>query len=181
VRVTDPWRAPEVGEALVEMLGARYRALDWQEQNRSLFSALQLEKLAMGTVILLIVIVAAFNIVSTLTMLVVEKTREIGILRAMGLPAAVLRRAFVLQGAFIGVVGTILGTGIGVTVGQLVDRRQLIRLNPTVYFIDHLPIRIDVADLAVIIVAAIVVATIATIHPARQAALLNPVDAIRYE
>ncbi len=182
IRLRDPWQAMRVGAELVQQLGGfPYRAFDWQSQNASLFSALQLEKLAMGTVLLLIVIVAAFNIVSTLTMVVRDKTREIGILRAMGLPTSVVRRAFVLQGAFIGVVGTSLGTGLGLLLAYLVDKRRIIDLNPAVYFIDHLPVRVDPLDLAIIVVASIAVATLATVYPARQAATLNPVDAIRYE
>ena len=135
----------------------------------------------MGTILLLIVVVAAFNIVSNLTVVVRDKTREIGILRAMGLPAKVVRRAFILQGAFIGAVGTTLGTGLGLVVAWFVDSRQMIDLNPTVYFIDNLPVRVDPLDLAIIIFASITVATLATIYPARQAATLHPVDAIRYE
>jgi lipoprotein-releasing system permease protein len=181
VRLRDPWVARQVGAELEEMLGYPRRAFDWQSQNASLFSALQLEKLGMGLVLLLIVIVAAFNIVSTLTMVVRDKTREIGILRAMGLPKRVIRRAFVLQGAVIGVVGTTLGTALGLLVGHLVDSRQIIDLNPAVYFIDHLPVRVDPVDLITIIVASVLVATLATIYPARQAATLHPVDAIRYE
>ncbi len=181
LRLSDPWKAREVGSRLEESLGYPYRALDWQSQNASLFSALQLEKLAMGLILLLIVVVAAFNIVSTLTMVVTDKTREIGILRAMGLPARTIRRVFVLQGAVIGVVGTTLGTGFGLLVARLVDRRQLIHLDPSVYFIDHLPVRVDPVDLVLIVLASVAVATIATIYPARQAARLAPVDAIRYE
>jgi len=181
VRLADPWEAPRVGAELEEKLGYPFRAIDWQSQNASLFSALELEKLAMGTILLLIVIVAAFNIVSTLTMVVRDKTREIGILRAMGLPAKVVRQAFIIQGAFIGLVGTTLGTGLGMAVAWFVDSKRIIDLNPSVYFIDHLPVRVDPLDLAIIIVASITVATLATIYPARQAATLNPVDAIRYE
>jgi lipoprotein-releasing system permease protein len=154
--------------------------LDWQQQNRSLFSALQLEKLAMGTILLLIVVVAAFNIVSTLTMLVRDKTREIGILRAMGLPARLVRRVFVLQGAVIGIVGTLLGTALGVLVARLVDSGRIIELDPSVYFIDHLPVQVDPLDLLIIVAASISVAVLATVYPARQAAGLHPVDAIRY-
>ncbi len=113
--------------------------LDWQEENSQLFQALKLEKLAMRVILLLIVLVAAFNIVSTLTMVVKDKTREIGILKAMGLPARSVRRIFLAQGLVIGLVGTAVGVGIGVTAGIAIDRGQLIPLDPTVYFIDHLP------------------------------------------
>jgi lipoprotein-releasing system permease protein len=181
VRLADPWVAPRVGQELEETLGYPFFANDWQSQNASLFSALELEKLAMGTILLLIVIVAAFNIVSTLTMVVRDKTREIGILRAMGLPAKVVRHAFVLQGAFIGVVGTTLGTGLGLLLAWFVDSRRIIDLNPSVYFIDHLPVRVDPLDLVMIIIASVTVATVATIYPARQASTLHPVEAIRYE
>ncbi len=181
VRIDDPWEAPRVGAELEETLGYPFRAVDWQSQNASLFSALQLEKLAMGTILLLIVVVAAFNIVSTLTMVVRDKTREIGILRAMGLPARVVRNAFVLQGVFIGLVGTTLGTGLGLALAWFVDTRRVIDLDPSVYFIDHLPVRVAPLDLLLIVAASITVATLATVYPAKQAASLNPVDAIRYE
>ena len=181
VRLADPWKAREIGEELESSLRYPYRALDWQQQNASLFSALKLEKLAMGVVLLLIVIVAAFNIVSTLTMVVTDKTREIGILRAMGLPAASVRRVFVFQGAVIGVIGTLTGTVAGLVVARLVDSRRLIALDPSVYFIDHLPVQVEPLDLLIIVVASITVAVMATVYPARQAAALTPVDAIRHE
>ena len=182
VRLADPWTAPQVGRELEETLGGYpYRSLDWQSQNASLFSALKLEKLAMGLILLLIVVVAAFNIVSTLTMVVTDKTREIGILRAMGFPAAAVRRIFILQGAVIGVVGTVLGSGLGLVLARLIDRRQLIRLDPSVYFIDHLPVRVDPLDVGLIIAASLTVAVLATVYPARQAARLAPVEAIRWE
>jgi lipoprotein-releasing system permease protein len=182
VRLTDAWKAEEVGARLDSLLGGYpYRILTWQEQNESLFSALQLEKLGMGLVVLLIVIVAAFNIVSTLTMLVRDKTREIGILRAMGLPLRVVRRVFVLQGVVIGLVGTVLGSALGLVLARLIDSRNIIPLEPSVYFIDHLPVQVNAVDFVVIVAASLMVATLATIYPALQAAALHPVDAIRYE
>jgi lipoprotein-releasing system permease protein len=181
VRLRDPDRARAVGERLEEALGYPYRALDWQTQNAQLFSALKLEKLGMGFAVLLIVIVAAFNIVSMLTMVVADKTREIGILRAMGLAGARIRRVFVLQGTVIGAVGTALGTALGLGMARLVDRSGVVRLDPTVYFIDHLPVRVAPLDLAAVVAASLLVAVVATLHPASRAAALDPVEAIRHE
>jgi lipoprotein-releasing system permease protein len=181
LRLRDPEHAEQFGLWLEEELGYPYRALDWQTQNGSLFSALKLEKLAMGLILLLIVIVAAFNIVSTLTMVVTDKTREIGILRAMGLPAGGIRQIFVLQGAVIGVVGTLLGTGLGLLVGRVVHSSGLIRLDPSVYFVDRLPVRMNPVDVVVVVAASLIVAVLATVYPARQAAALDPVEAIRHE
>jgi lipoprotein-releasing system permease protein len=181
VRVADPEKAPEIGAALEERLGYPYRALDWQTQNSSLFSALQLEKLAMGLIIFFIMVVAAFNIVGTLTMVVTDKTREIGILRAMGLTSTAVARVFLVQGAVIGLIGTGLGLVLGLTVAYVVDRSGWVRINPAVYFIDHLPVHIDWRDVAVVVVASLAIAVFATIYPSRSAAALTPVDAIRHE
>jgi lipoprotein-releasing system permease protein len=181
LRLRDPDRAGEVGLRLEEDLGYPYFARDWQTQNGSLFSALKLEKLAMGLILLLIVVVAAFNIVSTLTMVVTDKTREIGILRAMGLPARGIRQIFVLQGAVIGVVGTLLGAALGLVVGRLVHSSGLIRLDPSVYFVDRLPVRTNPLDVVIVVAASLVVAVLATVYPSRQAAALDPVEAIRHE
>ena len=181
IRLRDPTRATAVGLRREEEFGYPYRALDWQSQNASLFSALQLEKLAMGLVLLLIVLVAAFNIVSTLTMVVSDKTREIGILRAMGMPAAAIRRVFVLQGTIIGSIGTVLGGVLGLALARVVDRSNLVQLDPTVYFINRIPVRVDPLDVAVVMTASLLIAVLATIHPARRAAALHPVEAIRHE
>jgi lipoprotein-releasing system permease protein len=181
VRVEDPDRAPEVGAALEQRLGYPYRALDWQTQNSSLFSALQLEKLAMGLVIFFIMVVAAFNIVGTLTMVVTDKTREIGILQAMGLTSPAIARIFLVQGAVIGAVGTTLGLMLGLGVSYVVDRSGWVRINPAVYFIDHLPVHIEWQDVAVVVLTSLAIAVVATLYPSRSAAALTPVEAIRHE
>jgi lipoprotein-releasing system permease protein len=181
VRVKDPWNAGAVARALETRLGFPYRALDWSAQNASLFSALKLEKLAMAVILLLIVLVAAFNIVSTLTMAVGERTKEIGILRAMGMTAGQIRRVFVTQGVVVGVVGTVIGAVGGVLLAAAVGRYHLISLDPTVYFIDHLPVDLAVSDVAAVILASLAIAALATVYPSSQAAGLEPVDAIRHE
>lgn len=181
IKVADPWRAPAIGRRLEEKLGYPYRSLDWQTQNATLFSALQLEKLGMGLIICIIMLVAAFNIVGTLTMVVADKTREIGILRAMGLTSASIRRVFVVQGALIGAVGTAAGLALGLGVSFLIDRSGVIRIDPTVYFIDRLPVHTEWRDVGLVVLVSLAVAIAATIHPARAAASLVPVEAIRHE
>lgn len=181
VRTVDRWRTPELADSLEVALQAPVRAVDWQENNRSFFQALKLEKLGMGVILLLIVLVAAFNIVSTLTMVVVDKTREIGILRAMGLGARQVRRIFLLQGVVIGAVGTFGGLIIGLIVALLLEKYRLISLDPSVYFIDHLPVRLEVFDIAAVLISSMLVSTLATLYPASQAAKLYPVEAIRHE
>jgi lipoprotein-releasing system permease protein len=181
VRTTNRWVAPEVARALADTLRYPYRTEDWQTQNSTLFQALKLEKLGMTIILLLIVIVAAFNIVSTLTMVVTDKTREIGILRAMGLSARAVRRVFFIQGLFIGLVGTGLGLVIGLGAAISLDRFKLIELDPSVYFIDHLPVAIQFGDVALIVIASLAIAALATVYPAVQASRLYPVEAIRHE
>jgi lipoprotein-releasing system permease protein len=181
IKTTDRWAAVGVATMLDSTLGFPYRAVDWQTQNSSLFSALKLEKLAMTMILSLIVLVSAFNIVGTLSMVVHDKTREIGILRAMGLPARSVRRIFLWQGSVIGLVGTGIGATIGVVVGVALERYKLIALDAEIYFIDHLPVIIEVGDTLLIILGSLAIATVATLYPARQAAQLYPVDAIRHE
>jgi len=173
--------APLVAHAIEDTLGFPYRTEDWQQQNSPLFHALKLEKFGMTFILLLIVLVAAFNIVSTLTMVVTDKTREIGILRAMGMPAKSIRRIFFAQGIVIGIVGTAMGLVIGLIASLMIDRYKLIALDPSVYFIDHLPVTTQLLDVASIVVASLLIAALATLYPARQAARLFPVEAIRHE
>jgi lipoprotein-releasing system permease protein len=181
VRTTDRWVASEVAPRIAQMLGYPYRTVDWQEQNSSLFQALKLEKLGMGVILLLIVLVAAFNIVSNLTMVVTDKTREIGILKAMGMTARSVRRIFLAQGLTIGMVGTGLGLVLGLAVSVALGKYKLIRLDPSVYFIDHLPVATEFLDVALTVMASVAIAGLATLYPAQQAARLYPIDAIRHE
>jgi lipoprotein-releasing system permease protein len=181
VQTVDRWQAAAIAEAMRDSVKAPVRFVDWQDQNSVLFQALKLEKLGMGFILLLIVVVAAFNIVSTLTMVVADKTREIGILRAMGLPGRSIRRAFLWQGLIIGAVGTTGGLVLGLAVNVLLERYHLIALDPKIYFIDHLPVYTDPIDVALIACASLAIAALATLHPASQAAKLYPVEAIRHE
>ncbi len=179
VRTRSRETAPDVAESLSRMLGYPYRTEDWQAQNHALFQALKLEKLGMTFILLLIILVAAFNIVGTLTMVVADKTKEIGILRAMGMPAASIRRVFLVQGTLIGVVGTTLGLIVGLLTAVLLDKFRLIRLDPQVYFIDHLPVDRAPLDIGLTVAASLIIAAIATIYPAIQASRLQPVEAMR--
>jgi lipoprotein-releasing system permease protein len=181
VKTTDRWQAKTVANQLTASLGWPYRTVDWEEQNHSLFQALKLEKLGMGVILLLIVLVAAFNIVSTLTMVVADKTKEIGILKAMGMPARSIRRIFFAQGLLIGVVGTVLGLVLGFAGALALDKYQFIKLDPTVYFIDHLPVSTQPNDVVWIVLASVAIAAIATIYPSVQASRLFPIEAIRHE
>jgi len=181
VRLAHPEQATEAGQRIESILGYPYRTLDWQLQNRSLFSALKLEKLAMGLVVFLICVVAAFNVVGTLTMVVRDKTREIGILLAMGMQRTRIRRVFLIQGVFIGLVGTALGAVLGLVVGAGVNNGRLIPIDPSIYFIDHLPVLNNLLDVLAVIGASLIIATLAPLYPRTQAARLDPVTAIRYE
>jgi lipoprotein-releasing system permease protein len=181
VKTRNRWNAEQVGDDLAKKLEFPYRTVDWQEQNKSLFQALKLEKLGMGLILLLIVLVAAFNIVSNLTMVVADKTREIGILKAMGMTSSSVRRIFFAQGLVIGFVGTLLGVMLGIAASLALGKYQFIKLNPEIYFIDHLPVATEAVDVLMTIVASIGIAAIATLYPSMQAARLYPIEAIRHE
>ncbi len=179
--VEDPWRAQQAAARLEESLGWPYRIQEWQELNQSLFAALRLEKFGMAIVLLLIVLVASFNIVSTLVMLVSDRTREIGILRSMGVTARGIGRVFTNMGLFIGIVGTAIGLVLGATLAWALATFQFISLPSNVYFIDKLPVALDPLDVGLIVLGSILISYVATLYPSRKAADLTPVDAIRHE
>jgi lipoprotein-releasing system permease protein len=180
-RITDPYLAEEVSAGIERELGIPYRTDNWMNMNRSLFSALKLEKLALTLILLLIVIVAAFNIVSTLVMVVTDKTREIGVLKSMGMTSKRILRLFMMQGLVIGIVGAVIGGTLGGLVTYVVDRFKLISIPGEIYFISHLPVKIAPWDLLVVLVATVLISFLATVYPAWQAARLDPVEAIRHE
>lgn len=181
VRTTRRDAAVNVARTIEDTLGYPYYTRTWEQQNSSLFKALKLEKLGMSVILSLIIAVAALNIVSTLTMVVRDKTREIGILKAMGLRSASVRRIFLVQGLVIGVVGTGTGLLIGLAAGLSINRYRLIKLDPQIYFIDHLPVHMQPLDVVLIVVLGVAVATLATVYPAVQASRLFPIEAIRSE
>ncbi|MCG6988368.1 MAG: ABC transporter permease [Gemmatimonadetes bacterium] len=181
VRTSDPSMATAIGDSIQNRLGMNYDVESWITTNRSLFSALKLEKLAMGLILFLIVVVAAFNIVSTLVMVVSDRTREIGILKAMGMTRGGILKVFILQGAWIGVVGTVAGTIFGLVLCFILKRYEIIPIPEDVYFVNHLPVAVQISDVAKIVGASVLISFLATIYPAYQASRLEPVDAIRHE
>lgn len=181
LRVQDIYRAPDIADAISNLDGTNYLAQDWADLNRSLFSALWLEKIAISIAIGLIVMVAALNIVASLVLLVMEKSRDIAILKTMGASATVIRRIFMLQGLVIGVVGTACGAAAGVLAATTLDRTRAIRIPADVYQLSHLPFTVVPRDVAIVIAAALVICFVATIYPSRQAARLDPAEGLRHE
>ena len=181
LKVADMFKAREVAEAIPTALGAEYQAQDWADMNSSLFSALWLEKMAISITIGLIVMVAALNIVASLILLVMEKSRDIAILKTMGCSAASIRRIFVMQGLIIGLVGTTAGAVAGTVLIYVLDRFKLIQVPLDVYQISWVPFKLELADFLVVVAVAILICFIATIYPSRQASKLDPAQALRYQ
>jgi len=180
IRVKDVYDARDIAEKIVSNLGFPYWAKDWMQMNHNLFSALKLEKTVMFIILALIVLVAAFNIASTLIMMVMGKTKDIAILKAMGAPDSSIRKIFIFNGMIIGSVGTSLGVCLGFIMCELLEKYKFIELPGDVYYISTLPVRLNPMDVLIIAAAALIICFVATLYPARQASKLNPVEAIRY-
>jgi lipoprotein-releasing system permease protein len=181
VKTDDIYRVKEIASGIVRDLGYSYWTKDWMEMNRNLFAALKLEKITMFVILILIIMVAAFNIVSTLIMVVMEKNKDIAILKSMGATASSIMKIFIIEGLVVGVVGTLLGTIGGYALGFLLSEYKFIKLPSDVYYISTLPFRIDSLDSILIAISAIGISFLATLYPSWQASRLLPAEALRYE
>jgi lipoprotein-releasing system permease protein len=181
LRVADIYSAPQIADAIPARLGDVYQSQDWADMNQQLFSALWLEKMAISITIGLIVAVAALNIIASLILLVMEKSRDIAILKTMGTSSARVMRIFMMQGLIIGVVGTAVGGSAGLALCWVLDRYRVIQIPMDVYQVSYVPFIVEPLDFAVVIVSAVLICFLATLYPSRQASRLDPVQALRFE
>ena len=182
IKLDNLYLADSVKKEMSAVVGYEYLLRTWTEANQNFFSALQLEKITMFIILTLIILVAAFNIVSTLIVMVVEKTKDIGILRALGMRASSIRKIFTFQGLLIGSMGTFFGVAGGVLLCALLKKYQFIKLPQDIYYLDKLPVSIEWwPDVTLVVVCALAITLISTIYPALKAASLKPVEALRYE
>jgi len=181
VRVNDITAAPQISRRVVDELGSDYVSQDWSEINQTLFSALWLEKMAISIAIGLIVMVAALQIVASLILLVMEKSRDIAILKTMGTSSRRVMIIFMLQGLIIGITGTAVGALCGLGLCWVFDHYRLIRIPMDVYQVAYVPFVVQPLDIAIVVVSAVVICFLATLYPSRQASRLDPVQALRFE
>jgi len=180
IRTSDIYHTEALGKRLISRLGSSYRFQDWMKLNKNLFAALKLEKAAMFITLTLIILVATFSITSSLVMMVMEKTKDIAIFRTIGATKRSIQRLFVYQGMFIGLIGTGSGVIIGTLLCYLQLRYNLVTLPGDVYYITSLPVDLNFVDVMLVAISALFICFLATLYPARQAARLDPVEAIRY-
>lgn len=181
LRLNDIYKASEVRDSVNRKLTFPFYAKDWTQMNRNLFSALKLEKFAMFVILTLIILVASFNIVSTLMMNVMDKQKEIAILKSIGATNSGIMLIFMLQGLIIGMVGTFFGVVGGYILGIMIDSYEIIKLPADVYYLSKLPVKMSLFDFLVVSVSAILISFISTLYPSYQAARLQPVELLRYE
>ena len=181
LRVDNLDQAPAIAEHVPEALGSEYVSQDWSDMNQALFSALWLEKMAISITIGLIVMVAALNIVASLILLVMEKSRDIAILKTMGTSSRRIMTIFMLQGLMIGIAGTAVGAACGLALCWVLDTYRLIQIPMDVYQVSYVPFVVQPFDFALVVISAILICFLATIYPSRQASRLDPVQALRFE
>ena len=181
LKVANAYDAPRIADQIAVEFGPEYLTQDWTSINQELYSALMLEKIGMGIGIGLIVMVAALNIIASLILLVMEKTRDIAILKTMGASKRSIMLIFLAQGTIIGVIGTVVGAISGVILATVLDRYRLITIPSDIYQVSYLPFRVLPGDVVMVIIGAVVVCFLATLYPSRQAARLDPAQALRYE
>jgi lipoprotein-releasing system permease protein len=181
VQVDDIERSDQIARDIQKSLGYPYWTKDWKMMNRSLFAALKLEKVTMFVILTMIVLVGALNIISTLVMVVMEKSKDIAILRTMGASARSVMSIFMLQGLFVGFLGTMIGLGFGLGLCHLLSKYKFISLPSDVYYISTLPVRVETPDVVLVSLAAVAISFLATLYPSWYASRLNPVEALRYE
>jgi lipoprotein-releasing system permease protein len=175
------FRASEVAAELDLLLGPPYAANNWIDLNRNLFAWMKIEKFFMFLILLLIILVAAFNIASMLFMVVMDKKRDIGVLLSMGATSRSIMRVFILEGVIVAAVGTVAGSVLGILTSYVIGRYEIVSLPGDVYFIDKLPIRMEALDFAAVAGATVLICFLATLYPSWRAGRMVPVDAIRYE
>ncbi|MFC1546610.1 lipoprotein-releasing ABC transporter permease subunit [bacterium] len=181
VQISDPYKVDEVSPKILRSLGSGYWSKTWLKMNYSLFTALKLEKIVMFIIMVLIIIVAAFGIISSLTLMTIEKTRDIGILKAMGCSTKKVAHIFIYQGLYLGCFGTFTGLVLGLTVLIILKNYEFIKLPADIYYLSTVPVNIDVLDMIIVAAAAVLISLFSTLYPAYRAAKQDPSIALHYE